>query len=71
MSRHGFNAPRSGNTIRKWIRTSANKHREKMRENLKKHLKNGQRFCAITDEWTCPVKKRKYLNVQLHLKGKI
>ena len=30
-----------------------------------------QRFCAVTDEWTCPVKRRRYLNVSLHLKGKI
>ena len=69
MNVHGFNHPRSSNTVRMYVHTSATKHRQKVREKIKKHLKNGHRFCALTDEWTCPVKKRKFLNVQLHLKG--
>ena len=69
MNRHGFNVPRSENTVRKYVRFSANKHRRILREEIQKQLKKGQRFCAITDEWTCPVKKRKFLNVQIHLKG--
>ena len=70
LNTHGFNAPRSSNTVRMAVNKSATKHRQKVREQIKKHLKNGQRFCALTDEWTCPAKKRKFLNVQLHLKGK-
>ena len=70
MSFHGYNAPKATQTIGIYVHRSANKHREKMKMILQNHLKNGQRFCALTDEWTCPEKKRKYLNVQLHLKGK-
>ena len=69
LAKYGYNQPKHTWTVKKYIHTSAVKHRQIMREKLKIHIKNGHRFCALTDEWTCPVKKRKYLNVQLHLKG--
>ena len=50
---------------------TAENHRKIIREKLKKMTEEDQRFCAVTDEWTCPVKRRRYLNVSLHLKGKI
>ena len=70
LASFGYNAPRNHTTVRTYVKKSANKHRQKLCDILKIHIKNGQRFCALTDEWTCSVKKRKYLNVHLHLKGK-
>ena len=61
--------PKSHSMVKRLVHKSAETHRGKIREKLQRHLKNGHRFCSITDEWTCPAKKRKYLNVQLHLKG--
>lgn len=72
LAAHGYQdkAPKSHVTVQRCVKKSAVKHRQTVREKIKQHLKKGQRFCAITDEWTCPTKKRKYLNVTLHLKGK-
>ena len=63
--------PKSHTTVRRLIHRSAENHRKIIREKLKKMTVEDQRFCAVTDEWTCPVKRRRYLNVSLHLKGKI
>ena len=67
---YGYNPPKSGNTVRKLVHKSAENHRKIYRDKFQVLLKNkNQRFCTIADEWTCPSKKRKYLNVMLHLKG--
>ena len=70
ISSYGYKAPKSHVTVRKLVHKSAQTHRKIYRDKFQLHLKNGQRFCAIADEWTCPTKKRKYLNLILHLKGK-
>ena len=70
ISTYGYNAPTCSNTIRNLVHKSAENHREIYREKFKNYIENDERFCLITDEWTCPPKKRKYLNVTLHLKGK-
>ena len=70
FSQSGYKPPKSHTTVRRLVHKSAQNHRKIMREKLKKMTDEGQRFCAVTDEWTCPVKKRRYLNVSLHLKGK-
>ena len=71
MAYYGYqdSAPKCHRAVQRLTHKSAENHRQKMKKRLQQHLKNGHRFCAITDEWTCPAKKRKYLNVSLHLKG--
>ena len=71
FSGNGYKPPKSSNTVRRLVHKSAENHRKIIREKLKKMTEEDQRFCAVTDEWTCPVKRRRYLNVSLHLKGKI
>ena len=70
IERHGYKAPKSHNTIRNLVRKSAQNHRKIYRDKFQALKKEGQRFCVVADEWTCSSKKRKYLNVILHLKGK-
>ena len=71
MERYGYQdkAPKSHPAVSRLVKKSSENHRNIVKAKLKKDLKNGVRFCAITDEWTCPAKKRKYLNVSLHKKG--
>ena len=70
IRKHGYNPPKSGNTVRRLIHKSAQNHRKIYRDKFQVLLKDkNQRFCSIADEWTCPTKKRKYLNVILHVKG--
>ena len=66
----GYKPPKSGNTVRKLVHRSAQNHRKIYKDKFLFHRKNNQRFCVIADEWTCPSKRRKYLNVIIHLKGK-
>ena len=68
----GHKAPTHHYSVKRLVHKSAENHREKLREKLKKLMKDrNQRFCVVTDEWTCTNKRRKYINVTLHLKGKI
>ena len=68
----GYKAPNHHYSVKRLVHKSAENHREKLREKLKKLMKDrNQRFCVVTDEWTCTNKRRKYINVTLHLKGKI
>ena len=63
-------APRHHSTVSKLVDKSAENHRANLCEHLKNLVKEkGQKFCAITDEWTCSGKKKRYINVSLHLKG--
>ena len=55
--------------VSRLVHKSAENHRVKLSEKFKNLVQNGQRFCVITDEWTCSGKKRKYINVTLHIKG--
>ena len=55
--------------VSRLVDKSAENHRQKLSEKFKVQVQNGQRFCVITDEWTCSGKKRKYINVTLHVKG--
>ena len=66
----GYKPVKSHNTIRKLLHKSAEKHRKIYRDKIQVLTNEKQRFCTIADEWTCPSKKRKYLNVILHVKGK-
>ena len=66
---YGYEPPKSHNTVRSLVKRSAENHRKIYRDKFQELRKNGQRFCTIADEWTCPAKKRKYLNIILHLKG--
>ena len=70
IKKHGYNPPKSHNTVRSYVRKSAENHRKVYRDKFQALKKKGQRFCVIADEWTCTSKKRKYLNVILHLKGR-
>ena len=55
--------------VSRLVDKSAENHRLKMSEKFKKLVQEDERFCVITDEWTCSGKKRKYINVTLHIKG--
>ena len=55
--------------VSRLVDKSAKNHRLKLCEKFKVQVQDGQRFCVITDEWTCSGKKRKYINVTLHIKG--
>ena len=67
----GHKAPNHHYSVKRLVHKSAENHREKLREKLKSLKKDqNQRFCVVTDEWTCTNKRRKYINVTLHLKGK-
>ena len=63
-------APRSHRTVQRLVHKSANIHRNIVRNKIQKLLKNSERFCVVTDEWTCSSKRRRYQNVILHVKGK-
>ena len=64
-------APKHHTSVSKLVDKSAENHRAKLCEHLKNLAEEkGQKFCAITDEWTCSGKKKRYINVSLHLKGK-
>ena len=71
LSALGFQdeAPNHHTSVSKLVDKSAENHRAKLCEHLKNLAENGQKFCAITDEWTCSGKKKRYINVSLHLKG--
>ena len=62
-------APRSHPTVKRMVHKSAEDHREIVRGKLQKLLAKGERFCIITDEWTCTSKRRRYMDVTLHIKG--
>ena len=63
-------APRHHYSVSRLVKKSAENHRAKICEHLKSlATEKGQRFCVVTDEWTCSGKKRRYINVTLHLKG--
>ena len=66
----GYQPVKSHNTIGKLLHKSAQRHRKIYRDKIQVLKNENQRFCTIADEWTCPSKKRKYLNVILHVKGK-
>ena len=69
MTYCGHTAPRTHSTVQRYVHASAEKHRQNVREKLQRLLSKGQRFCVITDEWTCGSKRRRYQNVKLHIKG--
>ena len=71
LSALGFqdNIPNHHFAVSRLVDKSAENHRLKLSEKFKIQVQNGQRFCIITDEWTCSGKKRKYINVTLHIKG--
>ena len=71
LSGHQDKAPRSHPTVQRLVHKSAEKHRENVRLKLKRLVSKGQRFCVVCDEWTCSSKRRRYINVKLHIKGKI
>ena len=62
-------APKHHTSVSKLVDKSAENHRAKLCEHLKNLAEKGQKFCAVTDEWTCSGKKKRYINVCLHLKG--
>ena len=71
LSALGFQdeAPKHHTSVSKLVDKSAENHRAKLCEHLKNLAEKGQKFCVITDEWTCSGKKKRYINVSLHLKG--
>ena len=62
-------APRSHVAVSRLVDKSAENHRAKLCEHLKSLVEEGQKFCVVTDEWTCSGKKKRYINVTLHIKG--
>ena len=69
LSALGYQAPNHHSTISKLIDKSAENHRLKLYVQLNNLIDDDQRFCVVTDEWTCGGKRKKYINVTLHLKG--
>ena len=61
--------PRHHYSVSRLVDKSAENHRLKLKEELKKLVENGQRFALVSDEWTCSGKRKKYINVTLHVKG--
>ena len=67
----GVMSTESDPTVRRYVGKSSKEHRDVVKKKLKRLKKDGQRFCLITDEWTCGPKRRRYQNVKLHIKGNI
>ena len=58
-------------SVSRLVDKSAENHRLKLKEQLMKSVENGQRFCLVSDEWTCSGKRKKYINITLHVKGNL
>ena len=61
-----FNQPQSISTITSYVVKSAEKKREILREKIRKLVEAGARFAVALDEWTCPGKRARFLNICLH-----
>ena len=70
IRRHNYEPPKHHSTVRNYVRKSAEKHRQIYRDKFQALLGKKKRFCIIADAWTCSTKKKDYLNVILHTKGK-
>ena len=66
----GFRQPKSIATVSKYVKISAEKKRNIVRERIKKQIEKGARFCVALDEWTCPGKRSRFLNICLHFTDK-
>ena len=62
----GFQQPKSVATVSKYVAISAEKKRNIVRERIKKQIEKGARYCVALDEWTCPGKRSRFLNICLH-----
>ena len=45
---------------------SSEKNRDIVREKIKNQIKEGARYAVALDEWTCPGKRSRFLNICLH-----
>ena len=62
----GFQQPKSHTTVASYVAKSAEKKRQIVREKLKKQVQEGARYGVALDEWTCPGKRARFLNICLH-----
>ena len=62
----GLNQPQSVSTVSSYVAKSAEKKRDIVREKLAKQVQEGARYAVALDEWTCPGKRARYLNICLH-----
>ena len=66
LASDGLNQPTSVSTVSAYVAKSAEKKREIIRQKIKVQLKNGARYAISVDEWTCPGKRSRFLNIILH-----
>ena len=66
LASEGLNQPKSVTTVSNYVKKSAEKKREIVRKKIKKQIKNGARYTVALDEWTCPGKRARFLNIVLH-----
>ena len=62
----GLRQPQSVSTVSSYVAKSAEKKRDIVREKLAKQVQEGARYAVALDEWTCPGKRARYLNICLH-----
>ena len=62
----GLSQPKSVSTISSYVAKSTEKKRENVREKIKKQVMEGARYAVALDEWTCPGKRARFLNICLH-----
>ena len=62
----GLSQPKSVSTISSYVAKSTEKKRENVREKIKKQVMEGARYAIALDEWTCPGKRARFLNICLH-----
>lgn len=69
LSARGFDVPKSESTIRYMVIKYGKIIRQKLAVELQRLKSKGERFSLSFDEWTS-TRNRRYLNLNLHIKGK-
>ena len=66
LEKDGLDRPKSVSTVARYVQISSENKRKIVREKIKEQAKNGARFAVALDEWTCPGKRARFLNICLH-----
>ena len=66
----GLAQPKSISTVSSYVSKSAEKKRNIVRQTIKDEIEEGGRYAVALDEWTCPGKRARFLNICLHYMSK-
>ena len=66
LNADGFSQPKSISTVSSYVAKSSEKKRDVVREKIKQQVEEGVRYAVVLDEWTCPGKRARFLNICLH-----